>query len=236
MTKDKKSNGAEIVPDPTTNKGGGPAAAAGQMLTTLESLEMPEDLTDRQKEVLKLRLRGLSQTAIAKVLGISQPVVNRHFKAIRKKMERDGKSINQDVVVGESLALFTEVEQRAWELYYTAKQKEKLNDANKALQLVLSAREKGLTLLMDLGLVKRAAVEHEHKVVSPLVKQWQDNVAQKKLVVTQVIATQLEELAEPVPPALEEDIEDAIIIEEDTDDDVSARRTEPAEEPGDAPD
>jgi len=200
-----------IEPEFST-KGGGVGGAAGKMLSTLEELELPDDLTDKQKEVLKLRLRGLSQNAIAKVLGVTQPVVSKHLRIVRQKMERDGKSVNQHVIVGESLNLFTEVEQRAWELYYLAKSKDKLNDANKALQLVLQARDKGLTLLMELGLMKRASVEHVHSVVSPLVKEWQENTAQKRLLVDQVISTQLKELDEPVPPE-EDDIIDGVIVE-----------------------
>jgi predicted XRE-type DNA-binding protein len=176
-----------------------------------KTLDIPDTLTDKQHQIVKFMMRGMSQTAIAKVLGINQSVISRQAKLIRKKFAKAGTEIQQGVVVGESLNLFKEIEHRGWEIYHLAKQKGKLGDANKALGTIMTSREKGLNLLMNLGLIKRAKIEHEHTVgVSPLVKQWTEGEAQRKMIVTSIVETQLEELDKPVPP---QEIEDAEFIE-----------------------
>jgi len=207
---EKQDQLAIPVADPNTKTPRpGDGTHVGAMLAKIE----PE-LSDRQIQIVKMKMRGLTQTAIAQVLGISQPAVAKHLKIIRAKFAAMGSNIDQSVVVGESVNLFQEVEQRAWELYYSAKGAGKLSDANKALNVIMSARDKTLTLLMDLGLIRRAAIEHEHKVKSsPLMEQWKSGEAQKKFVVRSIIETQLEELEEPTPPP--EDIEDAEWMEID---------------------
>jgi DNA-binding CsgD family transcriptional regulator len=187
----------------------------GKFLANLEANENAVvELTDKQKQVFKLKLRGFTQRAIGEVMGISQPAVAGHWKAIRTRFAEVGASIDQNQVVGESVSLFQEVEERAWDLFYTAKSAGKLGDSNRALATIMTAREKSLTLLMDLGLLRRAAVEHEHHVTaSPLIEQWRSGDAQNKMrVTTRVIETQLDPLDEPQPP---EDIEDAEFFELD---------------------
>lgn len=210
MNDDKKNDKIEVtdlVPSPDTYVG-----------KFMASLEAREDavlgLTDKQKQVFKLKLRGFTQRAIGEVMDISQPAVSKHWKAIQKHFSDIGATINQNQVVGESVTLYQEVEERAWDLYYTAKQAGKLGDCNKALSTIMTARDKSLTLLMDLGLLRRAAVEHEHNVsMSPLIEQWRSGDAQKKLDVTaRVIETQLDPLDDPLPPT---DIEDAEVFELD---------------------
>lgn len=184
------------------------------------SEDMLPDLTEKQRQIFKLRLRGLSQSAIAKIVGISQQAVSKHWKLIKKKFQKMGDQVNQPAIVGESVSLYNEVGERSWDLFYLAKDKEKYGDALRALKLIVDSRKEMLNMLMELGLLKRAAIEHEHKVTaSPLIEQWTDGEAQKKMeIVTNVIGTQLEDLEEPEPPMLtagDEDIEDAEIIEED---------------------
>ncbi len=187
----------------------------GKFLATLDADENAVvGLTDKQKQVFKLKLRGFTQRAIGEVMNISQPAVAKHWKAIKKRFSDIGASIDQNQVVGESVSLYQEIEERAWDLYSLAKGAGKIGDANRALSTVMTARDKALSLLMDLGLLRRAAVEHEHSVsVSPLIDQWRSGDAQKKIrVTTRVIETQLDELDEPQPP---EDISDAEFYELD---------------------
>lgn len=195
----------------------------GQMLAQLGADEDSlVELTDKQRQVFKLKLRGFTQKAIGEVMGISQPAVAKHWKKIQERFAEVGASIDQERVVGESVSLYQEIEERAWELFYLAKSatnkdgklQPKLGDANRALGTVMAAREKSLNLLMDLGLLKRAAIEHDHVLhESPLMEAWKKGDAQKRLRLTsRVIETQLEELDDPLPP---EDITDAEYIELD---------------------
>lgn len=204
---DDKTDLVSIEPPPDTY--------VGKFLATLEANEdAVVGLTDKQKQVFKLKLRGFTQRAIGEVMGISQPAVAKHWKKIKARFAEIGASIDQNQVVGESVSLYQEIEERAWDLFYTAKSAGKLGDSNKALATIMSARDKSLNLLMDLGLLRRVAIEHEHNVsVSPLVDQWRSGDAQKKIQVTsKVIETQLDELDEPLPP---KDITDAEYFELD---------------------
>ena len=204
---DKKDDPTDLIPDPDSY--------VGKFLAEFKDVEdSVVGLTDRQREVFKLTLRGLTQRAIAEVLNISQPAVAKHWKAVKEKFAEIGASVNQDQVVGESVSLYSEVEQQAWALFYTAKTAGKGAEANRALTTIMTARDKQLQLLMDLGLLRRAAIEHEHKVTaSPLVQAWEQGDPQKKMEISSsVIETQLDELEDPEPP---KDIIDAEF--EDTD-------------------
>jgi len=191
----------DLVPAPNTY--------VGKLLSDLGDQENSVvELTDKQRQVFKLKLRGFTQRAIAEVMNISQPAVAKHWRKIKERFAAIGAEVDQEQVIGESVSLFKEIEERAWDLFYLAKTAGKLGDANKALATVMSAQEKSINLLMDVGLLRRAAVMHDHNVtVSPLIEQWRSGDAQKKMGVTsQVIETQLDTLDEPLPP---EDISDA---------------------------
>jgi hypothetical protein len=166
-----------------------------------------EGLNDRQARIVKYRMRGLSQQAIATLEEVSQPVIAREMKRIRKIFAESGRQIDQDVVVGESMNLYEEVKRKGWELYYKAQESKSLGDANKALSTVMSAHERSLSLMMDLGLIRRAAIEHQHSV-APFLEKWeQQSKEDRRIVIEGVIDTQLSDLEEPTPPLLEEDNE-----------------------------
>lgn len=210
---DDETEVTDLVPSPDTY--------VGKFLAKMGADENAVvELTDKQRQVLKLKLRGFTQKAIGEVMGISQPAVSKHWNKIQTRFATIGATIDQHQVVGESVSLFQEIEEQAWNLFYTAKQVGKLGDANKALSSIMTARDKSLNLLMDLGLLRRAAVEHEHMVsASPLIEAWRKGDAQKKMsVTTRVIETQLDMLEDPLPPV---DIEDAELIELDVLDEPS---------------
>lgn len=191
-----------------------PTQLAKTMDELSDDIPLPSELTDRQRRIVKYRQRGMTQRAIAQVENVSQPMISQEMKAIREAFREQGEQIDQEVVVGETMNLFQELEHRGWELYHKSMEAGKLGDGNKALNTIMSARERSIKLLMDLGLMKRAKIEHEHNVtLPPLMKQWQDGEVDQTGIVTRVIDTQLSALDEPTPPQLEsgdeEDVEDA---------------------------
>lgn len=176
--------------------------------TVTEDIKMPTELTERQRRIVKYRLRGLTQKAIAGIEQVSQPMIAKEVRKIRKVFAEQGSQIEQNVVVGESVNLFQEIEQRAWELYYKSKDGS-AGDANKALNTVMTAREKTIKLLMDLGLIKRAAITHEHNMkLPPFLEEWNEKSEEdKRTTISEVIGTQLPDLEEPTPPELPDDID-----------------------------
>lgn len=188
--------------------------AVADALTTTTIAEREQDdpydgLSDRQRTIARMRLRGLTQKTIAKFLGVSQPVISKECKRIREHMQARGESIDQDVTIGETVTLYEEVEYKAWELYHTGE----AGDKAKALSLIMQARDKHVKLLMDVGRLERAGNKTSVELsVSPLVKNWDDE--KKSEVVDAIVTSQLTALPEPEPP--EEDYIDAELINEES--------------------
>ena len=162
-----------------------------------DELVVLEGLTDRQQTIVKLKVRGMTQSAIAQLLSITPARVSQEMRVVRHHFAIKGSEIDESAVVGESLTIYEEVEKRAWEVFHTDGGK-KL----RALDSVMTAREKQVKLLMDLGLLKRAATSHEHTVsVSPLIKKL--SPIQKQEIAARIInTTQLTAGVEPEPPQI----------------------------------
>jgi predicted transcriptional regulator len=177
------------------------------------ALDPWEGLTDQQTHIQALRFRGVSQGAIAKVLGVSQPYIHKQLKRIKEIHAEKGAQIDQDVFVGMSVSKFDLLEQKAWEIYSKESAKEKVNTAvqMQALQTIASLQEKKAKLLLDLGLLKRAAQQHEHtiKPVGPtFVDTWE--ASKRENLAQDIIFSQMKALPEPEAP-----YEDAEIIEDE---------------------
>ena len=174
-------------------------------------------LTERQKLVARLRMRGLSQDAIANVVGVSQSAISHELAAIKKWQAERGRNVDQAEVVGNTASLYEEVEYRAWELYHATTE---IGEKAKSLAVVMQAREKHTKLLMDLGLIKKANQEITHKIeVSPFIQNWQSGEGKRSLG-DAIVAKQLTALAEPT---FDSGIEDADVVEED--EEASVRST-----------
>ena len=164
-------------------------------------------LTERQRQVQRLKLRGVSQAVIAKVLGVAQPTISRELAEIREVHRSKGIAIDKEAFIGESVSVYEEVEHKAWEMYMGLPDDSPIKI--QALQLVMAAREKQTKVLVDIGLIEKASqrVEHTFKVTNPtLIDSW-DQEGKARLAET-VLSSQLKSLPEPSPPA---DIEDAEI-------------------------
>jgi len=171
----------------------------------LALLEGFKELTDQQQTIANLKMRGLSQKAIANILNVSPARISQEAKVIRAHDSAQGSEVNQSVAVGMSLGLKKLLMQKAWEVFH--------NDESKrlaAINTISDLDDKRTKLMMDLGLIKRAAVEHSHDhTVSPiladLTPQDRDAVA--------AIFTRVSPGIAPTPPSDDDDdFEDTEII------------------------
>lgn len=172
-----------------------------------ETMEIPFDLrgqedpfsglTERQKRIARLRMRGLSQQAIANLEKVSQPIISQELRKIKDWQAERGANVDQNVIVGSTGTLYEDVEQMAWQMYYTPEIS--VGEKAKCLAVVMAAREKHTKLLMDLGLIKKASTEvtvkHE---ISPFLSQWNDKRSKKQLA-DSLVAQDLKALPEPSP-------------------------------------
>jgi phage terminase small subunit len=181
----------------------------------------PAELNERQRRIVNYKLRGLTQTAIAQLEEVSQPYIAAQLKKIREVYAAIGRTIDQEQVVGETVSLYSEVEQRAWEMFFKHKDTNPAA-ANKALDTVMTSRDKSNKLMMDLGILARKAIEHDHTLkVAPFFEEF-DNMdeKEKQTRLRGVIHGSLNTLEEPEAPQLEADIEDADWEEKDDEDGV----------------
>lgn len=181
-----------------------------EVLEALPSAEEDDDLyegmTERQEMIARFKLRGLSQSAIAKFLGVSQPIISKEMKRIRKHLAEKGRGIDQHYLIGETATVYEDVMAKAYQIYSEASGEGDRNAQVKSLQLVMSAREKHTKLLMDLGILKRASTNSEVKVtLSPLIESWDEK--KKEQVAHAVVETTLEPLPPPAPPEDDEPID-----------------------------
>lgn len=168
----------------------------------------PSDLSERQRRIINFRLRGFTQKAIAKVEDVSQPMIAKEIAKIREIYKLQGRTVDQELVVGEAVSIYQEVERRSWEIYFLHK-KSTPTAAMKALDTVMASREKTHKLLMDLGIMRKAAssVEHTFKV-APFIEQFEQMpIEEKERRLSNIIDSSLSDLKEPEPPQLLADIE-----------------------------
>jgi hypothetical protein len=175
-----------------------------------DKLQIPYSPKEIEDPFTGLSMRGLSQEAIANVIGTSQVWISKELKRIKEWQASRGKNVNQEEVVGSTASLYEEIEFRAWELYHSA---EEVSDKAKSLAVVMQAREKHTKLLMDLGLIKKAEINVKHTLeVSPFIKAWKNGDAKKSLG-DAIVAKQLVALEEPTP---DPGIEDAEVVDTET--------------------
>jgi len=177
----------------------------------------PSELTERQLRIVNYKLRGMTQASMAKLESVSQPMISKEITAIKAVYKEQGMSIDQDMVVGESVHLFGEVEQRGWEIFHLSKKNDKPGAANSALMTIMSAREKSIKLLMELGILKKAPTEHEHTMkIAPFLEKFKDMKEEdRQAELKGFIDVSLNELEEPEPPLLLADLEEPEPPEED---------------------
>lgn len=167
-------------------------------------------LTERQIKIQKLSLRGATENAVALVLGCSRITVAKEKAKIREINRGRLETLDKEDMMSETISLFEEIERSAWNVFQESEGASK----NRSLQLILDARERQIKLLMDVGIIDRAAQQTDVSVslhASPLLQEWDESG--RKNLSKHVIEAQLTDLEAPQPPE-EDEIEDGEIIDE----------------------
>ena len=124
-------------------------AAEDDARSTLDELE------GRRVKVITLRLRGYTQGAMARALGVDQSTISRDMAWIRNHRDElfgDHATFDSAQEIGEAVARFAEVEMAALRDYDRTIE---MKDRSAFLRTVLMARQKRVDLLLDLGFLDR---------------------------------------------------------------------------------
>jgi len=160
-----------------------------------------DEITERRREVMRLRMRGMGYRLIAKKLGVGHMTVKRDLEVIREETGQQISQFQRDYKLAESIAVFEEVEHQAWEQFNLAV----AGSAQKArfLEQVRSARQDQIKLLCDVGLIRKAPQEITHNVqaTSRVLQAW--SPAAQDLVALAIIKTGLTPGRDPVPDVID---------------------------------
>lgn len=165
-------------------------------------------LTERQRLIMRLKLRGISDSATARIIGISLHTLKKDLVRMQRYHANAGTRFDQNTVVSEALCLYDEVSFRAWEIFSDSESKnaEKL----KALEIVSSSQDKKNKLCLQVGIIKQAPAERVVDVhisnAPPLVRNW--SVQGRQNLSRNIIEAQLEPLDDPTPPEEDDDWEE----------------------------
>ena len=148
----------------------------------------------RRQQVQRLRLRGLSISEIAKQLSVSFLTAQKDLEAVSKTNQDHVDQFQQSQFVGESMEIFDDLRQRAWDEYNSADPGSKIR--LQSLDLIRVIQHDKFKALQDTGLIQKAAqqVEHTHTMALP----WTDEI--KLAVIDKLLQSQLStQLSLPTP-------------------------------------
>lgn len=129
-----------------------------------------DEIADRRRDVVRLRMQGLGYRAIGQKLGIGHMTVKRDIEAVREQNAGRISQFERDHLLAETVSVYEHIEEEAWKQYHSpitgAAQKARF------LDVVRGARGDQVKLLTELGFLKRAPIEHEHKVRADVISHW----------------------------------------------------------------
>ena len=156
-----------------------------------------EEIKERRRRVVRLRMRGLGYRSIAKKLGVGHMTVKRDLEAIREENRLRAQQLDREEHVGESLSVFEEVELRAWQDYRYAPRGSA--ERQKFLAEIRAARQNQTKLLIDLGVVAKAPTESKITITNEVLSGWGPEA--QDLVALAIIKSGMKKLAEPIQEA-----------------------------------
>lgn len=155
------------------------------------------ELEERRKRIFQLRLRGLSVTTIAKILNVSPSLVSSDLKKVRRENKGGIDGIDQNEFIGESLAIFDELQEKGWSEYQQlVGEKNCSNQRLKALDLIRTIQKDKVDVLTEVGLIgeEEAPLEVAHVHRLEWTPEIQERVA--RALIEQSLTTVL---PEPIP-------------------------------------
>jgi DNA-binding CsgD family transcriptional regulator len=120
-------------------------------------------LTNLQKQVQALKLKGISQRVMANVLQVSQTTIFKELEKIREIHCKNGASLDTNTYVGETISTYEELSTQGWKGFMSISDDQQSAHTLKLqyLQFIGQMTREKTKMLMDLGYVKKAKMEIE---------------------------------------------------------------------------
>jgi hypothetical protein len=115
-------------------------------------------------------MAGMGYRAIGEKLGVGHMTVKRDLEAIRSDTDQKMSNFQRNYMLAETCSVYEQVEQEAWRQYHSPT----TGAAQKArfLDVVRGARGDQVKMLTDLGFLKKAPQEIQHKVSTEVISHW----------------------------------------------------------------
>jgi predicted transcriptional regulator len=130
--------------------------------------DLPPEVELRRKEVVRLRLRRMSQMAIASLLGVDQATISRDLRWIRdhwKEKYGSPNGVSPEHELGEAVAMYEDTEQSALMEFHMIQQAAATRKLSPmfvsrqrmaCLRTALVARKMRVELLQEYGLIEKS--------------------------------------------------------------------------------
>lgn len=129
-----------------------------------------DEIQDRRKQVLRMRLQGHGYRSIAEKLEIGHMTVKRDLEVIRQENRQKVTQFERDGLLAETISVYENVEAEAWLQYRSGG----TNAAQKArfLDVVRAARGDQVKLMTELGFLQKAPAQVQHMVKADVISHW----------------------------------------------------------------
>lgn len=185
----KKTNNNEALALAVTRKSVGKSLKKGSN----------EEINERRRIAMRMRMRGLGYRQIAKELGVGHMTIKRDLDTLREETASRLDKFEKNYALSESLSVFEEVETQAWRQYNNCLDGSK-NQVG-FLNTVRAARNDQIKLLTDVGFISKAPSEIKHTVRSEVIEHWTPEA--QDLVAMAIIKASLKQPEAPIRDAID---------------------------------
>ena len=153
------------------------------------------EIEERRRDVVRLRMRGLGLRNIAKELGVGHMTIKRDLAAIQEQTKERMSKLDRDIIIAESVSVYEEIETQAWDQFHRCGSGTSMKA--QFLNVVRAARNDQIRLLTDIGMITRAPQEVKHTVKTDVISHW--SPAAQDIVAMAIIKAGLSQPGAPVP-------------------------------------
>jgi len=121
-----------------------------------------EQISDRRKTVWEMLVRGIPQVVIAKTLNVHRNTITNDVRELRKQHREEVKDTDVHETLGDAVAKFDEIFTYAMQEYSVA---DKAREKSQFLEKAIAAMDKKCRLLVETGVLPKAAQEITGKMI-----------------------------------------------------------------------